>query len=168
MRTKVYIDTNVFVYAILHHPEYGEKCSKILRDIKQYYYEPHGSLMVAIELLGSLSRISPSLARKAVNLYLSIEQLVMHSISEDVVQLASLINDVVNIGYDSIHAAIMILNDIPLIISNDVDDWLKLINNYKKVRKYIEEKTYIKTPRSIELITPNDYSQWIMRLFSKC
>lgn len=144
MKTKVYIDTNIFVYAILHHPEYGEKCSNIIRDIKQYYYEPHGSLMVAIELLGSLSRISPSIARKAVNLYLSIEQLVMHSVSEDVVQLASLINDIVNIKYDSIHAAIMILNDIPVIISNDTDDWLKLINNYGKVREYIEEKCILK------------------------
>ncbi len=164
MKTKVYIDTNIFVYAILHHPEYGEKCSNIIRDIKQYHYEPHGSLMVAIELLGSLSRISPSIAKKAVNLYLSIEQLVMHSVSEDVVQLASLINDVVNIKYDSIHAAIMILNDIPVIISNDTDDWLKLIDNYGKVREYIEEKMYIKTPRKIELITPSDYSQWIMKL----
>ena len=164
MKTKVYIDTNIFVYAILHHPLYGKTCSNILRDMKKYYYEAHGSLMVAIELLGSLSKIDPSLAKKAVNLYLSIEQLTIHNISEDVIHLASLINDIVNIKYDSIHAAIMILNDIPIIISNDTNDWLKLINNYERIKENIEEKVYIKTPRKITLITPNNYSKWITKL----
>jgi len=32
MRTKAYIDTNIFVYAAIHHPQYGSSCAEMLRD----------------------------------------------------------------------------------------------------------------------------------------
>ncbi len=164
MKTKVYIDTNILIYAILHHPVYGEICTKILRDIEHGYYEAHGSLMVAIELLGALSKIDPLLARKAVDLYLSTEHILIHEITEDVIHLASIINEVVNMKYDSIHAAIMILNNISTVISNDEDDWLKLVNNYEAIRETIENETYIRTPRKLTLITPNEYRKWLMNV----
>ncbi|HIE32917.1 MAG TPA: hypothetical protein EYP81_02550 [Thermodesulfobacteriaceae bacterium] len=73
MRARVYIDTNIYVYAILHHPVYGESCAEILRDIGRGIYEAYGSTLVAIELLGALSKIDARVARRALEDYLSLD-----------------------------------------------------------------------------------------------
>lgn len=125
MKIRAYIDTNIFVYAILHHPKYGHICSKILEDFRNKAYEPYGSIMVALELLGSLSKINPSIARKGTELYLSLDITIL-PLNTEALTLALLINEVVNIRYDAVHAAVMMLNDIPVIITNDTDNWLKL------------------------------------------
>jgi len=33
MKTRAYIDTNVFIYAFDHHPTYDEDCVKVLGDV---------------------------------------------------------------------------------------------------------------------------------------
>gem|GEM_PF-397393 len=165
-RIKAYIDTNIYVYAILHHPVYGEVCSNIIRDIGRGLYEAHGSHMVAIELLGSLSRIDPSLARKAVELYLSSRHVVIHELSEDVIHLASIINELTNVRYDSVHAAVMLLNSIQVVISNDRDDWLRLLSKYDAIKEKVGRETYVKLPEVLSLVTPNEYREWVKNLTS--
>ncbi len=55
--------------------------------------------------MGSLSRISPYIAKRAIGDYSSID-MVLLKINMDVVELASIINEEVNIKYDAIHAAL--------------------------------------------------------------
>ena len=162
METKVYIDTNIFVYAVIHHPRYGDACSRILRDMGRRF-EAHGSHMVALELLGSLAKIDPGIARRAVKLYLALDMLI-HGIDEEILHMASLINETINIGHDSIHAAIMIANEIPAIITNDLDDWRKLASKYRRVREALEKEGYTVDLEDIEIVSPGNYDDWAGRL----
>jgi len=163
MKIKVYIDTNIFIYAIIHHPMYGEVCSRILKSLKEKKYDAYGSLMVAIELLGSLSRINSTIAKKAMELYLSLDMAIL-PIDEKILSLASIINEVVNVGYDAIHAALMILNEIPIIITNDKDDWFKLARNFNQIRKAIEGEGYEIGLNEMKVITPDNYLEWYKRI----
>ena len=163
MRIKVYIDTNIFIYAIIHHPVYGEVCSRILKSLKERKYDACGSLMVAIELLGSLSKINSTIARKAVELYLSLDMVIL-PIDEKIMSLASIINEVVNVGYDAIHAALMILNEVPITITNDRDNWFKLARNFNQIRKAIEKEGYEVGLKEMKVITPDNYLEWYKRI----
>jgi len=159
MKIKAYIDTNIFIYAILHHPVFGNICSRILRDMKKRVYEPCGSLMVALELLGSLSKIDPSVARRATELYLALDMTLI-PLNVEILNLASIINETTNIKYDAVHAAVMMLNDIPVIITNDVDDWLRLSRSYQQLLNRIISEGYQVNFNRIDVITPQDYTKW--------
>ena len=158
-KTRIYIDTNIYVYAILHHPRYGSLCAEILRDIDRKVFEAYGSIFVALELLGSLSRISPHIARRAVEDYLSIDMILL-GMSKEVVRLASIINEEVNIKYDAVHAALMLLNDISTIITNDVDDWEKIRKEFAKITERIKEEGYTTSINKIDVVTPDNYKKW--------
>ena len=159
MRIKVYIDTNIYIYAIIHHPVYGEPCAEILRDISRGFYKVHGSMLVALELLGSLSKISPYVARRATEDYLSLD-ITMLDIDEDAVRLAAIINEVVNIKYDSIHASLMLLNNVPTIITNDLDDWHKVSRNLDKILEKIKGEGYTTMVNKLQVISPKEYEEW--------
>jgi len=108
--------------------------------------------------LGSLSRISPYIARRAVEDYLSID-IILLKINEEVVRLASIINEEVNIKYDAVHAALMLLNDIPTIIINDTDDWEKIRKEFAKVIERIKEEGYTTSINKIDIVTPDNYKK---------
>lgn len=159
MKIKAYIDTNIFVYAIIHHIVYGGLCAEILKDIDRRAYEACGSILVALELLGSLSKINPHIARRATEDYLSLE-ITLLNINEDIIRLAAIINEVVNIRYDSIHASLMLLNDIPVIITNDLDNWYKVSKNLDRILKKMREEGYITTVNKLQVISPKEYRKW--------
>jgi len=98
MQIRAYIDTNIFIYAIIKHPEFGIACKDILLDITKDVFEAAGSNFVAIELLGSLSSIDTEIAKKATLNYFKadIQDLI---IDTDVIEFASSINEVINIRY---------------------------------------------------------------------
>ncbi len=158
-KIKAYIDTNIFVYAILHHPGYGELCAEILRDIEKKIFEAHGSHFVALELLGSLSRISPHIARRAVEDYLSVDMTLL-DIDIEAIRLASMINEEVNVKYDAVHAALMLLNNIPVVITNDVDDWERISKNFAKIVDKAKREGYLISIDKIEVVTPYNYKKW--------
>jgi len=72
MRTDAYIDTSIYVYVALRNRAYFEKCRLILRDALSGRFTAYGSPMVAVELLGSLSRVDPVLAREALRACLAM------------------------------------------------------------------------------------------------
>jgi len=156
---KAYIDTNIFIYAIIHHPSYGALCSRILRDLKRDIYKPHGSLLVAIELLGALSKIDPFIARKAVELYLTLDIAIL-PLNEETIDLAAIVNEIVNIKYDAIHVALMMLHNVPVIITNDSNDWLKIAQNYDSIRKKAIKEGYKISLSKIDIVTPKHYPKW--------
>jgi len=160
MKIKVYIDTNIFIYAIIKHPRLGKICSKILKDMESRVYSGYGSHLVAMELMEALSKINPSIAKRALKLYLALN-LTIIPITEEVLDLAATINEVVNIRYDAVHAALLMLNNIPVIVTNDIDDWLKLSKNFDKVLLKVAREGYKIDLKKVNVVTPSDYSTWI-------
>ena len=159
MRIKAYIDTNIYVYAIIHHPIYGGLCTEILKGIGGGAYEPHGSILVALELLGSLSKINPHVARRATEDYLSLG-ITLLNINEEIVRLAAIINEVVNVRYDSIHASLMLLNEIPVIITNDLSNWRKISKNLDKILEKMEKEGYTASINKLQVVSPKEYEGW--------
>ncbi len=159
MKIRVYIDTNIYVYAIIHHPVYGEPCAEILRDIGKGLYEVYGSTLVAIELLGALSKIDSSIARRAVEDYLSLGINILE-VNEDVIRLATIVNELTSIRYDSIHVALVLLNNIPVVITNDLDDWLKVSKNMHRIVEKIEEEGYTTMINELQVVPPKRYREW--------
>ena len=159
MRIKAYIDTNIYVYAIIHHPVYGGLCAEILKDIDKRAYEAYGSILVALELLSSLSKINPYVARRAIEDYLSLEMTLLN-INEDTIRLAAIINEVVNVRYDSIHVSLMLLSGIPVIITNDLDDWYKVSKNLDRILEKMREEGYTTTVNKLQVISPKEYREW--------
>ncbi len=154
-RTRVYIDTNIYVYAILHHPVYGKPCAEILKDIARGIYEAYGSVLVAIELLGSLSRIDPVIARRALENYLALD-ITLLDVDWEALRLAAIINEVVNVRYDAIHAALVLLSNIPVVITNDLDDWSKVSRNLDKIKERMREEEYKTKVDRLQVVPPKD------------
>lgn len=159
MKIRVYVDTNIYVYAILHHPAYGESCAEILRDIARRTYEAYGSTLVAIELLGSLSRIDPQIARRALEDYLSLD-IILLNVSLEALRLAAIINEVTNARYDSIHAALVLLNDIPVVITNDLDDWGRISRSLDRIMEEMKREGYETRVEHLQIVSPRDYRKW--------
>ncbi len=160
MRIKCYIDTNVLIYAILHHSKYGKHCEDILKAVEKAEIIGFGSDMVAIELLGALSKISTKAAKLAVEAYYSLN-IIHFRISPMVLSLASLINEIVNIRYDAVHLAIMMLNGVDNIITYDLDDWRKAESNYLKIKD--EARGFNIKSKSLNVFTPEE----ILNLINK-
>ncbi len=156
MKTRVYIDTNIFVYAIFHDPKFGDICSRILRDMGSRLFDAYGSILVAIELLGSISKIDPTIASNATNLYFQLPHKILN-VNLKTLRIASHITDIVNLRYDSIHLALMIENSVDRIITNDKDDWYRAKNNFKKIKEKLEKEGFKIEINNINIITPEEY-----------
>ncbi len=159
MRIKAYIDTNIYVYAIVHHPLYGGVCAEILRDTERKVYEAYGSTLVAVELLGALSSIDPRIARRAVEDYLSLDIEVL-DINKDVIRLSAIINEVANTRYDSVHAALVLLNHIPVVITNDLDDWYKISKRIHEIVEEARRERYETIINELQIVSPETYHEW--------
>ena len=158
-RTKVYVDTNIYLYAILHHPQYGQVCAEVLRDLGRGLFSAYGSTLVAIELLGALSKINPHIARRALEDYMALPITILE-LDETVLMVAALINEVVNVRYDAVHAALMALNGISNVITNDLDDWAKLARRFQDVIGHLQEEGYDVLISAIEVVSPDTYVSW--------
>ncbi|MEX0569270.1 MAG: type II toxin-antitoxin system VapC family toxin [Candidatus Njordarchaeota archaeon] len=156
MRIRVYIDTNIFIYAIFHDPKFGSVCSTILRDMSSGLFDAYGSILVAIELLGSISKIEPAVASKATNLYFQLPHKIL-SVNPKILRMASYIADIVNLRYDSIHLAIMIESSINKIITNDKDDWYKAKTSFKKIKEKLQKEGFEIKIDEIDVITTEEY-----------
>jgi len=153
---RIYIDTNIIVYAILHHSELGAVCERILRDANEGKFIGVGSYMVAIELLGSLSKIDPEIAWKATNYYLALP-FEIHKIEETTISLAGIINTVSNMGYDAVHLAVIILNGIETVITNDLKDWVQASKNFQNIKNKIEKQGFEVKQSELRVLSPRSY-----------
>lgn len=59
-----YIDTNVFIYAIEQHPEYGVSCAKILRSVQNKTLTASCSVLVLVEVISVLKKINGVLRQR--------------------------------------------------------------------------------------------------------
>ncbi len=153
---EVYVDTNVYVYVALRHPELGEPCARVLRAVVSGELRAAGSDLVAIELLGSLARVGPEVAEGALEAYLAMPVRRLE-VDERVLRAAALINGVVNVGYDAVHAALMLLNGVGAVVTNDLGDWVRLAKRLTDVASTIEEGEIQVRSRELAVISPRSF-----------
>ncbi len=158
MKISAYIDTNIFIYAIFHHHEYGSICDRVLYDVQEGRIDGHGSYLVAIELLGAISKIDPLIAWNATKYYLAMN-IKLHDLNPLVLSVAGLINTVINVRYDAIHLALMILNNVDTIITNDLDDWIRISENFDKISERLDAENYKIGIQRVKVISPNQYEK---------
>jgi predicted nucleic acid-binding protein len=133
-----YVDTNIFDYSALAHPNYGKACKRIIDDIQNGVIKAYCGFLVPIELLGSLARIDAEKAGIAVAAFFSLP-ISMIQIDEEVLHEAARIMLESGVSYDSIHAACMKRKGLDTIITEDVTDWKK-IKNARIIRPLEYEK----------------------------
>ena len=131
----IYLDTNVFVYAIENHLKYGKVCKKILEDIEAGKLKVSSSVLVLVELINVITKLNKIL-RKERKKILDIKEnteavlsLPITWIDLDflIIEKASEYSFEIN-GVDYIHIASMEVNSITEILSADKDlDKVKLI-----------------------------------------
>lgn len=122
----IYIDTNVFVYAIENHPRFGRNCRRILEDIEGERLEASCSVLVLAELVNVLKKINDVISKqgkKVLNIERNIEAVmslpvVWIDLDFLVIEKASTYKFDVN-GIDYMHVASMELNSMNEILSAD-------------------------------------------------
>jgi len=142
----IYVDTNVFVYAIEGHPKFGPSCKRILADIDGGALEAGCSMLVLAELINVLKRLNetefhgqPRLRiDKNLEAVMSLP-IVWFEMSLAVIERASRYGFDVN-GIDYIHVSTMELNDVSEAISADRD--LDKVGVIKRIDtlQYVESK----------------------------
>ena len=124
----IYIDTNVFIYAIENHPKYGSQCKKVLKGIENSSIKAAGSILVLVEILNVLNKLNKEL-RHSANGQLDISMniaaieslpITWLELNLPIIERAAQYNYPVN-AIDYIHLATMELNQINEIISADSD-----------------------------------------------
>lgn len=124
-----YIDTNVWVYAMIAHPKYGEKCKEILKKIEEENLEAAISTQVLGEVAGVLySKYKVKDTTSQLNAVLSYP-IDIYIIHPDVIRVAAeYARDYDITPYDGIHIALAIEHNVRDIISADKElDKVELI-----------------------------------------
>ena len=117
----MYLDTNIFIYAIENHPEYGESCKKILSDVMDNKIAASCSMLVLAELLNVLVKIRKSITK--IDVKRSIQAVLSMPITWldmdfFIIENASEFNYKIT-GIDYIHLATMKVNGIAKVVSAD-------------------------------------------------
>ena len=120
----IYIDTNVFVYAIENHPKYGEACKKILVDIMNKKIGAACSVIVLAELLNVLVKMRKLTGdkldvRKSINAVLSLP-ITWFDLNFFVLEYAAGYTFKIS-GIDYVHVATMEIHSIKKNISADAE-----------------------------------------------
>ena len=120
----IYVDTNIFIYAIENHPKYATACKKVLVDIMNKKIEVACSILVLAELLNVLVKMR-KLAGEKLDVKGSIQAVLSLPITwfdMDFFVLENAAEYKYNIsGIDYIHIATMEINAIKKAISADTE-----------------------------------------------
>ncbi len=124
----MYLDTNIFVYAIENHPEYGKKAKRILEDAEKGKIKGCASMLVLVELLNVLNKINRVLKdsdKKELDLkeiITAVESMPItwFDLNFLIIEKAAEYSYMVN-AIDYIHIATMELNSVREIASADRD-----------------------------------------------
>ena len=120
----IYIDTNVFVYAIENHPKYGAACKKILTDIMHKEIDAACSVIVLAELLNVLVRLRKLTGgkldvKRSMQAILSLP-ITWFDLNFFVMENAAGYNYKIS-GIDYVHIATMEINAIKKTVSADAE-----------------------------------------------
>ena len=138
-KKRVYIDTNIFIYVALKHPDFYRKCYDVLEMLVSKEFIGYGSHLVLFELFGTLSKINVEAAYEAAISYLDLP-LTMLELNRETFNYAREIAVLSKVTYDSLHAALIAQNGIDIIISEDLEDWSKILRIWPKVKEKLGVK----------------------------
>jgi len=131
-----YIDTNVWVYAMIAHPKYGEKCREILKKIEEEKMKAAISTQVLGEVAGVLYskyKVKDTISQLNTVLSYPIDIYIVHP---DVIRVAAeYARDYDITPYDGIHIAVAVEHNVRDIISADKElDKVELIRRIDPTR----------------------------------
>ena len=115
-----YVDTNIWIYAMIAHPKYGERCKEILEKIEVKRLKAAISTQVLGEVAGVLySKYKVKDTTPQLNAILSypVEIYVVHQ--ETIRAAAEYARDYGITPYDGIHIALAVEHNVRDIISAD-------------------------------------------------
>ena len=136
---RVYIDTNVFVYVALKNPDFYHACYNVLNSLVSGEFKGFGSQLVLFELFGSLSKINVKAAYEAVKSYLDLPITILE-INRDTFSYAKEIAELSGVTYDALHAALVGQNGIEVVVTEDVNDWIKILKVWPKLKERLDVK----------------------------
>lgn len=139
---RVYIDTDIFVYVALKHPDYYKKCYSVLELLTLKEFTGYGSQLVLFELYGALSKLNVEAAYEAVKSYLNLPLTILE-VNRDTFRYAKEIAALTGITYDSIHAALVAQNNIDVVVTEDLKDWHKILRVWPKIKEKLNTRELI-------------------------
>jgi predicted nucleic acid-binding protein len=81
---------------------------------------------VLFELFGALARVSVEAAYEATVSYLNLP-LTMLELNRETLDYAREIAKLSNVTYDSLHAALVAQNNVDTVVTEDIDDWSRIL-----------------------------------------
>lgn len=136
---QAYIDTNIFIYVALKHPDFHRECYSILEALVKGEYIGFGSHLILFELFGSLSKLSYEAAYEAASEYLNLP-ITLLTPNRETLAYAREIAKLSNTTYDSMHAALVAQNKLDIVITEDLSDWRRILRAWPKLREKLEAK----------------------------
>jgi len=124
----IYLDTNVFIYAIEQHPEYGKACARVLQDVQDGRLKAACSQLVLVEVLTVLKKLNSVLdkqKKKPLDIRANVDAILSlpitwFELNIFTIKRASEYHYAVS-GVDYIHLATMEINNITTVVSADRD-----------------------------------------------
>ncbi len=133
----MYIDTNVFIYVALKDPQHYKDCYTVLDMLVSKEFIGYGSHLVIFELFGALSRISVEAAYEAVNSYLDLPIQILE-LNRETLNYAREIAMLPKTTYDAMHAALVAQNSIEIVVTEDIEDWSRILRIWPKIREKLK------------------------------
>lgn len=116
----IYIDSNVFVYAILNTEEIGEKARSLLQRIQQGEEKAETSALTFDEVFWAIKKIDFEAALEAIQAFLNFPNLEIVSVDRDLsLSALQLIKEYNLDPRDAIHAATAIAGKAEVVVSTD-------------------------------------------------
>jgi len=105
-------------------------------------FNGYGSHLVLFELFGTLSRINVEAAYEAANSYLNLPLTILE-LNRETLDYAREIATLSNVTYDSLHAALVAQNNINVVVSEDMNDWGRILRVWPKIKKRFKTEDLI-------------------------
>jgi uncharacterized protein len=134
MKAMIYLDANIFIYALGNVDKKTQNCINILRKIVRNEVEAYTSVLTWDEFLYSIRKqVGKQKALDESSKFLNLPNLVFLDANNEVLLKAQELSEKYNLKpRDAIHAATAIKNKIPKIISDDSDfDKIKELKRVK-------------------------------------
>jgi predicted nucleic acid-binding protein len=124
----IYLDTNIFLYAIQQHEKYGNACATILQDVQDKKIKAISSTITLAEMIGALQKINDELKKRGnrpIRIEESFDAILNYPVTwldiSPILIRKSLDHTNILFGVDCIHRESMELHGIEKIISADRD-----------------------------------------------
>ena len=132
-KEKIYIDSNIFIYAAINNETMGKKAKNFISEIKDGKYKAYTSTLTVDEFLWRVQKeVGKELASESAIIFSTLANLELISIDTKIITNAIEIYKIEKLDpRDSIHLAAMKEKNISIIVSTDPD--FDKIKNIKRI-----------------------------------